>query len=287
MIEHVQDDIKDSQDFHEGLIDSRTDEIGNIQQVTLKEKDENGGDRKMYLTKGKVVMTDDGTMVNSQASDKALTVVDGKGKAMMISPKDIFSVDAPVKADEEKKSVMDGIMQEKSKYYSDIIDGVADTEVKPIEDNANTENAADTEQTEAAPAMPKMGDTVELTDENGNKTATITIQKVNADGYEVSDGNRVWVMNADEMQKAIAPKVENAQGKVAEGETATNGAEGKTAIGEVSLSKEQAGDLLGRMEANAEKSNEKELTAETWSETFDENNSIETQLGALKWGITK
>lgn len=42
--------------------------------------------------------------------------------------------------------------------------------------------------------------------------------------------------------------------------------------------------LLERMETDAETSTEKDLTAETWAETFDENNSIETPLGRVKMG---
>ena len=57
-----------------------------------------------------------------------------------------------------------------------------------------------------------------------------------------------------------------------------------------SLTKEEADELLSLMEQNAENSTEKELTAETWNETFDENNSIETPIGRVKMGenqITK
>ena len=51
-----------------------------------------------------------------------------------------------------------------------------------------------------------------------------------------------------------------------------------------SLTKEEADELLSRMENDAEISTEKELTAETWNETFDENNSIETPIGRVKMG---
>ena len=57
-----------------------------------------------------------------------------------------------------------------------------------------------------------------------------------------------------------------------------------------SLTKKDADELLSRMENEAEASTEKELTAETWNETFDENNSIETPIGRVKMGenqITK
>ncbi|GEM_PF-3897195 len=56
------------------------------------------------------------------------------------------------------------------------------------------------------------------------------------------------------------------------------------------LAEQDVKTLLARMEADAEVSTEKELTAQTWSETFDEGNSIETPIGRVKMGdnqITK
>ena len=56
------------------------------------------------------------------------------------------------------------------------------------------------------------------------------------------------------------------------------------------LSGEEADLLLSRMESAAEISSEKELTPETWAETFDENNFIATPIGSVKMGgnqITK
>lgn len=47
---------------------------------------------------------------------------------------------------------------------------------------------------------------------------------------------------------------------------------------------------MSRMESAAEISSEKELTPETWAETFDENNFIATPIGSVKMGgnqITK
>ena len=51
-----------------------------------------------------------------------------------------------------------------------------------------------------------------------------------------------------------------------------------------SLSEEEAEALVSEMEAAAKPAPEKELTPQAWSETFDENNSIETPVGRVKMG---
>ncbi len=91
-------------------------------EVTLKEKNTDGTDQSVYLTKGKVVMTEDGSMVNVQDSDKSLVVTDGQGHTQMISPKDISSVGTPVNAEEEIKTVRQAIADEKLQHFSDVID---------------------------------------------------------------------------------------------------------------------------------------------------------------------
>ena len=53
------------------------------------------------------------------------------------------------------------------------------------------------------------------------------------------------------------------------------------------LSGEEADLLLSRMESAAEISSEKELTPETWAETFDENNFIATPIGSVKMEETR
>ena len=52
----------------------------------------------------------------------------------------------------------------------------------------------------------------------------------------------------------------------------------------IRLNKEQAKGLLSRMESSAEDASEKPLTAESWAETFDENNSTDTPIGRVKMG---
>lgn len=51
-----------------------------------------------------------------------------------------------------------------------------------------------------------------------------------------------------------------------------------------SLTEDEAYTLLSNMEDSADISTEKTLTADTWNETFDENNSIETPMGRVKMG---
>lgn len=54
-----------------------------------------------------------------------------------------------------------------------------------------------------------------------------------------------------------------------------------------SLTEEDTTELLSRMEDDAEVSTEKELTPETWNETFDASNSIETPIGRVKMGANQ
>ena len=60
---------------------------GSIHSATLKEKDENGNDKQVYIVDGNVVMTADGSAVDSQSSDKIVVIYDpSTGRRKTIDP---------------------------------------------------------------------------------------------------------------------------------------------------------------------------------------------------------
>lgn len=88
----------------------------------------------------------------------------------------------------------------------------------------------------------------------------------------------------EERKKKEAKQAEEAKKRADEEEAARKEREGGIE-GEVrSLTEEDTTELLSRMEDDAEVSTEKELTPETWNETFDASNSIETPIGRVKMG---
>lgn len=60
---------------------------GSFHKVTLKEKDEDGHDKQVFVVDGNVQMTADGTMVDHEASDKSVVIFDpATGERKMIDP---------------------------------------------------------------------------------------------------------------------------------------------------------------------------------------------------------
>ena len=126
MIARVQDEIDGRVSVSNAAVDSRTNKAdGMVHPATLNT------DRKVYIVGGDVVMNDDGTGIDKQASLQAnggdnmiLAVDEESGKIEAISVDDVMSADAPIDAKGEKQAAQQQIRQSYSQQEADIIDGV-------------------------------------------------------------------------------------------------------------------------------------------------------------------
>ena len=123
MMQRVRDDIDDEVQQTGAIYDSRTNDQGVIQSATLKAQNPDGTDKKVYITSGNVVMTDDGKSVDKQKSDMSIVVVDEDGKVQMISPDELFSLDTPIDGAQAKQQAIDAIQQSKAQEAADKING--------------------------------------------------------------------------------------------------------------------------------------------------------------------
>ena len=126
MMQRVRDDIDDEVQQTSAIYDSRMNDQGVIQSATLKAQNPDGTDKKVYITSGNVVMTDDGKSVDKQKSDMSIVVVDEDGKVQMISPDRIFSFDAPIDGAQAKQDAINAIQQSRAQEAADKINGKID-----------------------------------------------------------------------------------------------------------------------------------------------------------------
>lgn len=82
---------------------------GSFHTATLKEKDEHGEGKQVFIVSGHVQMTPDGTMIDREASDKTIVIFDpSTGERKMIDPSSDFglsSVDEPTTSEELDASI--------------------------------------------------------------------------------------------------------------------------------------------------------------------------------------
>lgn len=82
---------------------------GSFRTATLKEKDEHGDGKQVFIVSGHVQMTPDGTMIDHEASDKTIVIFDpSTGERKMIDPSSDFglsSVDEPTTSEELDASI--------------------------------------------------------------------------------------------------------------------------------------------------------------------------------------
>ena len=82
---------------------------GSFHTATLKEKDEHGDGKQVFIVSGHVQMTPDGTMIDREASDKTIVIFDpSTGERKMIDPSSDFglsSVDEPTTSEELDASI--------------------------------------------------------------------------------------------------------------------------------------------------------------------------------------
>ena len=82
---------------------------GSFHTATLKEKDEHGEGKQVFIVSGHVQMTPDGTMIDREASDKTIVIFDpSTSERKMIDPSSDFglsSVDEPTTSEELEASI--------------------------------------------------------------------------------------------------------------------------------------------------------------------------------------
>lgn len=172
VIQRAQDDLDDRITESSAMIDSRTHrQDGGIHPATMKYKD-----RKVYVVSGNVVMTDDGSMVDTAQSDNTLIIRDAEtGEVEFADPGAILSVDETIDPEEEKASAAETITQTFGKERADQIDGVLSMQ---------------------------QGDTYNIVDDEG-KPHTVQVVQNNGDGslaVTLDDAQEAIPMTAEQLQ---------------------------------------------------------------------------------------
>ena len=127
MIQRVQDDIDGRIAMSDAMIESRQHhDDGMIHPATMKTDD-----RKVYVIGGKLVMNEDGSGIDREASraanggDGMILVRDAvSGDLMPASVEDFFSADEAIDADQEKQTAQEAIRQQYAQEAANKIDGV-------------------------------------------------------------------------------------------------------------------------------------------------------------------
>lgn len=121
MMQRIQDDIDGRVDASQALIDSHVNsEDGMVHPATL-----NVDDRKVYIVSGTVSMTDDGTMIDRDASDESVVIRDAEtGKLEFAAPSAFSHVGMPEDPAREMQALQVQIEEEQAQQAADKIDGV-------------------------------------------------------------------------------------------------------------------------------------------------------------------
>lgn len=121
MMQRIQDDIDGRVDASQALIDSHVNsEDGMVHPATL-----NVDDRKVYIVSGTVSMTDDGTMIDRDASDESVVIRDAQtGKLEFAAPSAFSHVGMPEDPAREMQALQVQIEEEQAQQAADKIDGV-------------------------------------------------------------------------------------------------------------------------------------------------------------------
>jgi len=87
MVQRIEDDADGIAEHQREVAKNMQHADGTIRPVVMKEQDEEGRNKVMYLVDGEVTMTDDGSMVDKGRSDNSVVVYDpSTGKRQMIDP---------------------------------------------------------------------------------------------------------------------------------------------------------------------------------------------------------
>lgn len=121
MIHRVQDDIDGRIAMSDAMIESRQHhDDGMIHPATMKTDD-----RKVYVIGGKLVMNEDGTMIDHDQSDESVIIRDAAtGAIEFADPHDILSTDEALDAAQEKEVAQEAIRQQYAQEAANKIDGV-------------------------------------------------------------------------------------------------------------------------------------------------------------------
>ena len=185
MVQRVQDDIDSRIEESNATVKSRVNRHdGMIHPASLKLKNEDGTDKKVYIVSGNVVMFNDGKGVDKKKSDNTIVIRDVETGEMEVIPPDLIrGLDAAIDPEEEKARAREAIIEEMSQTAANKVDGV----VSFKEGDTYTLTDKDGEQTQVTLVVNEQG----LVD-NGDGTVNVTV-----------DGQNVVPMSMEEIQSGV------------------------------------------------------------------------------------
>lgn len=185
MVQRVQDDIDSRIEESNATVDSRVNRRdGMIHHASLKLKNEDGTDKKVYIVSGNVVMFNDGKGVDRKKSDNTIVIRDVETGEMKVIPPDLIrGLDAAVDPEEEKARAREAIIEEMSQTAANNVDGV----VTFNEGDTYTLTEENGEQTQVTLVANEQG----LVD-NGDGTVNVTV-----------DGQTVVPMSMENIQSGV------------------------------------------------------------------------------------
>lgn len=185
MVQRVQDDIDSRIEESNATVDSRVNRRdGMIHHASLKLKNEDGTDKKVYIVSGNVVMFNDGKGVDRKKSDNTIVIRDVETGEMKVIPPDLIrGLDAAVDPEEEKARAREAIIEEMSQTAANNVDGV----VTFNEGDTYTLTEENGEQTQVTLVANEQG----LVD-NGDRTVNVTV-----------DGQTVVPMSMENIQSGV------------------------------------------------------------------------------------
>lgn len=185
MVQRVQDDIDSRIEESNATVDNRVNRRdGMIHHASLKLKNEDGTDKKVYVVSGNVVMFNDGKGVDRKKSDNTIVIRDVETGEMKVIPPDLIrGLDAAVDPEEEKARAREAIIEEMSQTAANNVDGV----VTFNEGDTYTLTEENGEQTQVTLVANEQG----LVD-NGDGTVNVTV-----------DGQTVVPMSMENIQSGV------------------------------------------------------------------------------------
>ena len=185
MVQRVQDDIDSRIAETNATVDSRVNRRdGMIHPASLKLKNEDGTDKKVYIVSGNVVTFDDGKGVDREKSDNTIVIRDVETGEMKVIPPDLIrGLDAAVDPEEEKARAREAIIEEMSQTAANNVDGV----VTFNEGDTYTLTEENGEQKQVTLVANEQG----LVD-NGDGTVNVTV-----------DGQTVVPMSMEDIQSGV------------------------------------------------------------------------------------